>query len=198
MMKIGLTGGIGAGKTTVCQMFIQLGVPTVDADKIAKQLVEPEQPALIQIKQAFGSRFIQDGQLDRVALASLVFQDPLAKKTLESILHPMIQEEVLSQVEKMDAPYCIIDIPLLSENKEQYDWVDRIIVVDAPVPTQQARVHQRDGRDVQEIRAIIQSQTNRDRRLTIADEVIDNSGSLEQTQDQVGKLHQKFIKMASN
>jgi dephospho-CoA kinase len=193
---IGLTGGIGSGKSTVADLFQQLGIPVIDADVIAHTLVEPGQPALVEIIEAFGANTVDaSGVLDRARLRKLVFSDPEQRRRLEAILHPKIRREIISLTTNIRTPYCIVVIPLLLET-EQRDLVDRILVVDTGVDRQIARVTMRNGLPKHEIMAIITAQASRERRLAAADEVIDNNGSLNKLKSQVRAQHEKYLEIA--
>ena len=197
MLKVGLTGGIGSGKTTVTRLFADLKVPIIDADIIAHQLVEPGQPALARIQTVFGQQIIKpDGSLNRSELRSLVFADARLKKELESILHPLILRRIQSEADALDAPYCIICIPLLFETGMNR-WVDRILVLDCPVETQVARVKQRDRLNEETIRAIIASQVSREIRNAQADDLIDNSQSNSHLAERVKKLHNLYLSLST-
>lgn len=191
MLKIGLTGGLGCGKTTVASLFAAKGVPVLDADQIARELVEPGQPALAAIVREFGEEFLEAGQLNRVRLREVVFQCPERKRQLESILHPMVFDAMQRQLATLRSDYCILCIPLLFETKQQA-FVDRILVIDCPVELQYERVKNRDGLEMAEIGRIIQSQVSRQERLAAATEVIENSGQMEQLVEQVEKLHRMY------
>ncbi|HUL12127.1 MAG TPA: dephospho-CoA kinase [Methylococcaceae bacterium] len=197
MLKIGLTGGLGCGKTTVANLFAAKGVPVLDADQIARELVEPGQPALAAIVREFGEEFLEAGQLNRVRLREVVFQCPERKRQLESILHPMVFDAMQRQLATLRSDYCILCIPLLLETKQQA-FVDRILVVDCPVELQYERVKNRDGLEMTEIGRIIQSQVSRQERLAAATEVIENSGHMEQLVEQVEKLHRMYRTLARN
>ena len=193
---VGLTGGIGSGKSTVADLFQQLGIPVIDADVIAHTLVEPGQPALVEIIEAFGANTVDaSGVLDRARLRKLVFSDPEQKHRLEAILHPKIRREIITLTTNIRTPYCIVVIPLLLET-DQRDLVDRILVVDTGVDKQIARVTMRNGLPRHEIMAIITAQASRERRLAAADEVIDNNGSLNELNSQVRAQHEKYLKIA--
>ena len=193
---VGLTGGIGSGKSTVADLFQQLGIPVIDADVIAHTLVEPGQPALVEIIKAFGANTVDaSGVLDRARLRKLVFSDPEQRRRLEAILHPKIRREIITLTTNIRTPYCIVVIPLLLET-DQRDLVDRILVVDTGVDKQIARVTMRNGLPRHEIMAIITAQASRDRRLAAADEVIDNNGSLNELNSQVRAQHEKYLKIA--
>ena len=174
MLKIGLTGGIGCGKTTVAKIFEHLNIPVIDADEIAHQLVAIGQPALAGIRQVFGADCINpDGSLNRKKLRDVIFSDRQQKQKLEALLHPLVYQAIQTQLAQLHAPYCIISIPLLFET-DMTALVDRILVVDCPVKTQIERVQQRDNITIDRIRAIIDSQASRTYRKTHADDVIDN------------------------
>ena len=197
MFTIGLTGGIGSGKTTIAGMFSDLGVPVYDTDSIARRLVEPGQPALDEIIESFGKQVLQpDGTLDRAKLKKLVFDDEQARMKLEAILHPRIKEELLLKINSGKTAYCIAVIPLLLEKNWQ-TLVDRILVVDVSEQTQLTRAGQRDQLPESMVRKIMDSQLDRQRRLTLADDIIDNNGGPETVKVKVNALHKKYLKMAT-
>ncbi|BBL56545.1 dephospho-CoA kinase [Methylomonas koyamae] len=197
MLKIGLTGGIGCGKTTVCRLFAELGVPVVDADLIARSLVEPGQPALQAIVQAFGTEILQaDGSLDRAKLRQAIFSDPEQRRRLDGIMHPQVYARIAADVAALQAVYCLIAVPLLLESKNPYA-VDRILVVDCPQSTQIERVVTRDKLSAEQAQAIVASQMPRPQRLARADDVIDNSAGPEQLAEQVKSLHNSYIFLAT-
>jgi dephospho-CoA kinase len=175
----------------VASLFAAKGVPVLDADQIARELVEPGQPALAAIVREFGEEFLEAGQLNRVRLREVVFQCPERKRQLESILHPMVFDAMQRQLATLRSDYCILCIPLLFETKQQA-FVDRILVIDCPVELQYERVKNRDGLEMAEIGRIIQSQVSRQERLAAATEVIENSGQMEQLVEQVEKLHRMY------
>ncbi|ATG88477.1 dephospho-CoA kinase [Methylomonas koyamae] len=197
MLKIGLTGGIGCGKTTVCRLFAELGVPVVDADLIARSLVEPGQPALQAIVQAFGTEILQaDGSLDRAKLREAIFSDPEQRRRLDGIMHPLVYARIAADVAALQAAYCLIAVPLLLESKNPYA-VDRILVVDCPQSAQIERVVTRDKLSAEQAQAIVASQMPRPQRLARADDVIDNSAGPEQLAEQVKSLHNSYIFLAT-
>ena len=197
MLKIGLTGGIGSGKTTVTRLFADFNIPIIDADIIAHQLVEPGQPALARIQSTFGQQVINpDGSLNRSELRNIVFADANLKQKLEAILHPLILRKIQAEAEALNAPYCIISIPLLFETGMDR-WVDRILVIDCPVETQISRVKHRDGLSEETIRTIIASQASRELRNTQADDLIDNSQSNSQLAEQVKTLHNLYLLLSA-
>ena len=196
MLIIGLTGGIGTGKSTVTKRFIGLGVPVIDADEIAHDLVKPRQPALQEIVREFGMEFLTpEGGLNRSLLRKAVFNDPKRRKALESILHPLVRKEMLRRAGLISAPYCIFCIPLLTET-HQADMVDRVLVIDSPEKLQYERIRKRDGLPQTEIKAILAAQARREDRLALADDVIINEGSLDDIYRQVDGLHEKYLKLA--
>ncbi|MCK5888494.1 MAG: dephospho-CoA kinase [Methylococcales bacterium] len=198
MLKIGLTGGIGCGKSTVSAFFnTHYSIPIIDADLISRQLVALYQPALQQIQQYFGKSVIaQDGSLNRAALKQLIFLDPSKKKALEEILHPLIYQEMQSQLDKKTSPYAILCIPLLMETKMS-SFVDRILVVDCAIEDQVLRVGQRDQLSDKIIKSIISSQVSRQYRLAHANDIIDNTKSNNQLAEQIKKLHNQYLDLVT-
>lgn len=198
MLVIGLTGGIGSGKSTVTQLFEKRNIPVIDTDIIARELVKQGQPALKEIIKAFGDLVIQDdGELDRQALAKIIFKNEHARKKLENILHPRIQKAMIEQINNMSAPYVIAVIPLLIET-QQSNHVDHILVVDCPEEIQIKRIKQRDNRDEQQIKEIMDSQVSRQKRLTAADDVIENQADISELDAKIEELHQKFLLMSQD
>lgn len=197
MLKIGLTGGIGSGKSTVCRLFAEFGVPIVDADLIARQLVALGQPALSLIVKSFGSQMLnQDGSLNRAKLRNAVFTDADKKRELDGIMHPLVYAQIAAEVNALTAEYCVIAVPLLLESKNPYA-VDRVLLIDCPVDVQIARVIARDKLTRQQVQAIIDSQMPRPQRLSKADDVIENIAGPEQLAEQVKRLHNSYILLAT-
>lgn len=199
MFIVGLTGGIGSGKSTVSQIFAKLGVPIIDTDAIAHQLVSPGQDALAQIVEAFGQQMLTpEGGLDRARMREIVFNDPEKREALEAILHPLIRQAALAQIHKLelDHTYCILVVPLLVE-KGWYTMVDRILVVDAPVELQRHRVRERSGLSDSQFDSILDQQATREQRLAHADDVIVNDKSIQQIENEVNKLHRKYQELSS-
>ncbi|HBA65645.1 MAG TPA: dephospho-CoA kinase [Methylococcaceae bacterium] len=193
MLKIGLTGGIGSGKTTIADLFAELNVPVIDADDIAREVVAPGSQALEQIRHAFGEGVIAgDGSLDRGAMRELVFADTEQKRKLEAIVHPMVRQRILKRVASLDASYCIICVPLLVESG-MVDLVDRVLVVDCSVETQIERVTKRDRLDEKIVRAMIASQATREQRKALANDLIDNASTDSMLAEQVKKLHNLYL-----
>lgn len=191
-----LTGGIAAGKTAVSDLFAQRGVPVIDTDRIAHEIVEPGQPALQRIIKAFGPEFLgADGRLDRKKMRNAIFSSPRQKTRLESILHPAIASEVNHRIAQIAAPWCILVVPLLAETS-LFPWIDRVLVVDVEESAQIKRVMARDKISQQQARSILDAQTGRQQRLALADDILDNSGTLKQLEARVDKLYDKYTALA--
>lgn len=193
MLKVGLTGGIGSGKSEAARLFAELGAPVIDADEIAHQLVEPGSAALDEIVRQFGQSCLNnDGRLNRSALAEIVFNDTNKKQQLETILHPRVRARIEQDIQACgESPYVIIVIPLLLETG-QTDLVDRILVVLAPENIRLQRVLHRDARDREQILAIMESQAPDAVRLEAADDVIQNAGDFDNLALSVARLHRKY------
>lgn len=197
MLKIGLTGGIGSGKSTAAQLFASFDIPVIDADLIAYQISQPGQPALVSIAQSFGDEIMNaDSSLNRAKLRSLVFSEPDKKQQLEAILHPLIYSEIEAQIAQLETKYCIVCIPLLIETQKT-SRVDRVLVVDCSVEQQIARVKSRSQLTEAQIQAIIATQASRAQRLAIANDIIDNSKSSSNLAEQVKKLHNLYLLLSS-
>jgi dephospho-CoA kinase len=196
MLIIGLTGGIGSGKSTVADYFAQHGIPVIDADQLARELVVPGSPALNEIINLFGPNILlPDGNLDRHQLRRRVFADPAQKRRLEAILHPRVYTELGYRTQALRTPYCIWVVPLLLETGGTA-LVDRVLVVDAPESLQRQRVLRRAGMDETTLEAILSSQVNRAERLSAADDVVVNNSDLSQLQQQVTALHHRYLALA--
>lgn len=199
MYTIGLTGGIASGKTTVSNLFVEAGAAVVDADIAARKVVEPGQPSLEKIADAFGKEILDEsGGLDRTALREKVFASEAARKELEAILHPAIREFMHQWIAALEAegfPYCVRVVPLLVETGQHKD-VDRTLVVDVPRETQIERLMLRDGGSDELAEQILASQASREERLAIADDVIKNDGAPEGLKAAVEKLHQQYLLLA--
>lgn len=197
MLRIGLTGGIGSGKSAVAEEFRRLGVPIVDTDEIARELVEPASDALKEIVSAFGPDVVgDDGRLNRAKLRARVFANAEQRKRLESILHPRIRDEVTKRVARCSAPYCLLVIPLLLETGFR-DLADKLLVVDASDDTRIARLIRSRGLSNMDITNIMATQATREQRIAAADDVINNDGSLDELRLPVGELHRKYIRLAA-
>lgn len=198
VFAVGLTGGIASGKTAVSDHFARLGVPVIDTDVIAREVVEPGQPVLQEVIAAFGNDIVDDeGRLRRRKLRDLIFSDPEKQALLESIVHPAIRSETRRRVADAQGPYCLIVIPLLAESGH-FDWLDRVLVVDVPEETQIERLMERDGVTELDARKSLAAQAGRDVRLQLADDVLDNSGDIEELEAQVAELHQKYRNASSS
>lgn len=196
-LRIGLTGGIASGKSTVADMFGDLGVPVIDTDVIAREVVRPGQPALREIRDTFGDDvFAADGTLDRAAMRSLVFGDEEARRRLEAILHPKIGKATVDQADAAGGEYQIIVVPLLVESSLRA-FVDRVLVVDCDEETQVARLLARDAESEAQARRMLAAQSSRAERLAIADDVVSNDGDLEDTREQVRALHRRYLVQAA-
>ena len=196
MLKIGLTVGIASGKSTVCQRFTELGITVIDADIIARQLVEPGQTCLEQIVTLFGPEILHaNGQLDRGQLRELIFTNAQAKQQLEQILHPAIRQQLLEQSNNIDSAYCILSVPLLIESN-MTTLVDRVLVIETTNEKQVQRVCTRDGVTAEQAKAIINSQCSPTQRKQVADDIIINDQATEPLIELVSELHKKYLKMA--
>lgn len=196
---VGLTGGIGSGKTTVANLFAAQGAGLVDADEISRRLTAPAQPAVAEIARKFGAQFIAaDGSLDRARMRNLVFADAAARKDLEAILHPLVRQETTRQIVASTAPYVIVVVPLLIESGAYRGRMDRILVVDCAPEIQISRVIERSGLSRNEVLAIIATQASRQQRLNEADDVIHNDDGLEMLSAQVPPLHLRYLGLTTN
>ena len=194
-LRVGLTGGIGSGKSTVKACFDELGVPTIDADEISHRITKPGQAAFNEVVALFGEQSLDDtGNLDRRRLRELVFNEPALKKRLEAIIHPRVRAEIHAFTRQVDYPYCVICIPLLLETGAQ-TTVDRVLVVDAPEELQVARVSLRDNAEEQQTRSIIRSQVGREQRLHAAHDIIVNDGNINDLRTRVESLHEKYRRL---
>lgn len=196
-LRIGLTGGIASGKSTITGMFAELGVPVIDTDEIARAVVAPGQPGLTAVIDRFGPDMLTPaGELDRRRLREHVFADDTARNDLNAILHPLIRAHALEQADQIEAPYLIMVVPLLVESG--FDALtDRVLVVDCDEEQQKKRLIARDGETPDSSARMLAAQTGRRRRLVAADDVIDNSGSLEDTRLRVTELHDNYLLLAA-
>jgi len=198
MLRVGITGGIGSGKTALTDWLAQQGITVVDADLAARVVVAPGQPALAEIAAAFGNSYLlPDGQLDRAALRELVFADADKRRTLETITHPRIREELVRQLSAANSPYAVLSSPLLLESG-QSDLVDVSVVVDVPEDMQIARTMERDGNDQTLVEGIMAAQLGRETRKSRADIVIDNSGTLADLHEKAAILPQTLLARATH
>lgn len=198
MYVVAITGGIGSGKTTVANQFAALGIEVVDADLIAREVVEPGTPALAAIASHFGPGILDEqGRLDRRALRERIFSDPAAKSWLNALLHPIIRSEMLRQCAAANSPYCLLVVPLLVENRLT-ELADRVLVIDVDEATQIERTCRRDGVNREQAQAILASQASRSERLAMADDVLDNqSGTTETIRERILALHETYLAFAS-
>lgn len=196
MFVVGLTGGIGSGKSAVSRLFEQRAVTVIDADLVAREVVEPGEPALDKITGRFGQDILlTDGHLNRKALRKIVFATPKQRDWLEQLLHPLIRDRILLKLDQCTSEYAILASPLLLET-DQHLLVNHIVVVDVDEATQISRTLARDSTDIEQVRAIIAAQISRDQRTAKADDLIDNSGSIDALKPQVEQLHKKFLENA--
>ena len=195
-LRIGLTGGIASGKSTVAQRFADLGVPVIDADVAARAVVASGTPGLARVIERFGPGVLaQNGELDRRALRDLIFSNPGARRDLESVLHPLIRTDMEKSADQAVGPYIVMAIPLLIEGGPS-DRVDRILVVDVDEAVQLRRVMERDGCTAEQARAILASQASRSARLAAADDVLQNAGTVTDLRQAVDRLHERYLRLA--
>jgi dephospho-CoA kinase len=196
-MRIGLTGGIASGKSTVAQRFVELGIPVIDADESSRFVVAPGQPGLAELTKRFGARILTaGGELDRRALRNLVFDDPQLRRDLEAILHPLIRVDMERRASAAVGPYLVMAIPLLVEGGNP-GRVDRILVVDVDEDAQLRRVMARDSTTLEQARAILAAQSPRAARLKAADDVVVNSGTISDLRRAVDGLHERYLGLAA-
>jgi dephospho-CoA kinase len=197
-LRIGLTGGIASGKSTIADLFAEYAIPVIDTDIVARQVVEPGQPGLEAIINRFGTDLLtRDQHLDRRKLRSLVFADKNQRLALEAILHPLIRSRTIEWAGQAGGPYQILVVPLLIETGFR-TLVDRVLVVDCPEEQQRARLLARDDETPERVGQILAAQAGRAERLAAADDIIDNSGTLAQTRSQVAELHTRYLRLAQS
>ena len=200
MLRVALSGGIASGKTTVSNTFKEFGVPVVDADVLSRKVVEPGCEGLMAVVDRFGQSILQsDGSLDRKQLRQIVFSDPAARTDLENIIHPRVREltqQFLNQQKANGCIYCMVVIPLLIETNQQKNY-DHIVIVDVEKQTQLERLMARDNSSLKLAENILKSQASRKQRLAIADDVVSNTGSIDETKAQVKALHKKLANVAT-
>jgi dephospho-CoA kinase len=197
-LRIALTGGIASGKSTVAELFAALGVPVIDTDRIAREVVEPGRPALAAVVAEFGAEVLgPDGGIDRRRLRERIFADAGTKRRLEAILHPAIRAEMERQSHAAGGAYQLLVIPLLAEGGRR-DHVDRVLVVDAPEDVQVARLVGRDGVSPAQAQAALAAQATRAERLAMADDVLHNTGRVDDLRAQVASLHAQYLRLAAS
>ena len=195
-LRVALTGGIASGKTTVADLFARRGVPVIDTDVIARQVVEPGQPALAQVVSAFGPGILDaEGRLDRRRMRERIFADSDAKRQLEAILHPAIRAEMARQSQAAGGPYQVLVIPLFAEGGRR-DHVDRVLLVDVPEELQVQRLMLRDGVTREQAQASLDAQATRAQRLAMADDIVRNTGQVAELEERVAELHEKYVRIA--
>jgi dephospho-CoA kinase len=198
MLKIGLTGGIASGKTTISRLFSERGIHIIDADEVSRSLVEPGKPALHAIAETLGQDLIDiDGTLNRERLRRRVFNAPQERQQLENILHPLIYSAMADAIQTIDGPYCIMAIPLLIETRQK-GFVDRILLIDCPVELQKQRLAQRSDMEPSLIDKIIASQATREQRRASADDIIDNIGDFNVLKTEVERLDRLYKGLTSS
>lgn len=196
MISVGLTGGIGSGKTAAANRFMQLGIPVIDSDIITRELVVPGSLTLKRIIKRFGKDFIDsNGSLDRRKLRQTIFADQSARRDLEGILHPMVRQEIAKQLSTLSSPYALVVVPLMLES-DMVTMFDRVIVVDCEEAEQIKRVIKRDNCSKDEVDAIIQAQASRNMRLAIATDIINNTDDIRSLDGQVERMHHSFLNLA--
>lgn len=198
MLIIGVTGGIGSGKTAATDEFSRLGIEVIDADIAARKVVEKGQPALLEIHNRFGPEILlPNGELDRAELRKIIFKNPEQRKWLENLTHPLIRNKIVQGLQNAKSPYAILSSPLLIESG-QYHLVKRVLVIDIPEELQIARTCQRDTNNIEQVKSIINAQIPREDRLSKADDVINNASDLEHLHKQVSNYHTTYLKMSEN
>lgn len=195
-LVIGLTGGIGSGKTTVCSLFAKRGVEIIDADQVSRKLVLPGSVALMQLEENFGKEILlADGSLNRTRLRQMAFSDSGVRQKIEAILHPQIRSAIVQQIARSNSSWLILAAPLLLEHGS-YNFVDRVLVVDADEAQQIARTSARDNCSSEEVQRIMQTQWTREQRLQRADDIISNNGNAAELEQQINTLYQQYESLA--
>ncbi|WP_345788916.1 dephospho-CoA kinase [Legionella gresilensis] len=196
MFCIGLTGNIGSGKSTAISFFKSLGATVIIADQIARQITTPGQPALLKIKEHFGLNVITpEGQLNRSHLREIIFNNKEERLWLENLLHPLIRQAIEDKVKNSQGPYCVIEIPLLT-NRKDYPYLDRILVIFASPTMQVSRVVNRDSCSKEQVFAMLATQPHESLRLQLADDILLNDSSIERLEANIRKLHRKYLQLA--
>ena len=198
MLVVGLTGGIGSGKSSATEIFEKHGAPVIDADVIAHQLTLPGTEALLEISKQLGDQFItSQGELNRKKMAQFIFDHPDKKAVLENILHPRVRVRITNELQKLDSPpYVILAVPLLLETNFS-ELVDRILVITAPENIRIQRVTSRDGRNADEVKTIMEHQVDQKTRLEKADDILDNSGTLDELESLIKQLHNQYLQISA-
>jgi dephospho-CoA kinase len=192
MLIVAITGGMGSGKSQVSRLFAKYDIPFIDADAIARQLSSKNNEAYPFICSHFGQSILKkNGEIDRAVLRKIVFSNEQERLWLEQLLHPMILKQLQKETEQISGSYCLVEIPLLAETSRPA-WVNRILVVDAPQALRIERIKKRDGLSEETIEAILEAQADREKRLAIADDVIENKGSIQELSEKVAKLHHQY------
>lgn len=195
---VGLTGGIGSGKSTVAKLFAALGINIINADQLSREVVALGQPSLRSIAEHFGAEVLTtEGALNRAALRKIIFSDEQQKDWLEALLHPLIVNLIKIRISESLTPYCILESPLLLES-EQHRLTHRVLVIDVDEKTQFVRAIERDGSDAATIRSIIAAQLARKERIAMADDIIQNEGGIEELQEKIAALHRNYITLANS
>lgn len=194
-LRIGLTGGIGTGKSTVAHVFAEFGVPMIDADDVSRALMQPGQAGFTKTVAAFGNGILQNGRIDRRRLRRRIFSESAERRKLEGILHPLVYDELDRWARNLNAPYCLLCIPLLIETAPP-GFVDRVLVVDCSPERQVQRVSKRDDISAEEVASIVKVQMSRDQRLRSADDVITNDEAADRLHAQVEALHARYLALA--
>ena len=199
MLVIGLTGGIAAGKSTATAFFQDRGVPVIDADEVARDVVAAGTAGLSAVIAAFGPQILQaDGTLDRRRLREVVFADPAARHRLEAILHPLINTQIRARLQQVTGPYCVLAVPLLIESANLRALVSRVLVIDVPEDVQLARLMQRDRMSAEQCRAMLAAQASRAQRLEGADDVVDNATDITALTRQLESVHARYLELAGH
>jgi dephospho-CoA kinase len=194
---VGLTGGIGSGKTVASDHFASLGVPIVDTDIVAREIVETGQPALNELVLKFGSEILNnDGSLNRATLRTIAFSNDENKKTLDAVTHPAIRQETASQIASIDYPYCLVVVPLLTSDSPFLEFTQRVLIVTADHETKVERVKRRSGLSESEVLRIMRTQLTDEQRVEFADDIVSNNGTIEDAQKQVEALHHKYLELS--
>ncbi|WP_257265360.1 dephospho-CoA kinase [Endozoicomonas sp. ONNA2] len=192
---VGVTGGIGSGKTSVTEFFSSKGIDIVDADIASRVVIEPGKPALSDIKRRYGSKILLDGNLDRRRLRTIIFEDADERQWLEGLLHPLILDQIILELTRAESNYAVLVSPLMLETS-QHELVDRVLVVDVPESIQLARAMARDQMTEKQARQILNSQMERQKRVARADDIVDNSGSISQLHRSLEQLHEFYLSLA--